>query len=155
MSVATATDVRVRRMDPSDMLAVLAIEQASFSQQPWAEEQFQSCLHRFDCVEMVAEQRGNVIGFIIYALRDEDSHLLNVAVHPARRRCGVGAQLVRKLTGTLSPRQRTRIIVEVRETNLVAQQFFRSQGFQAIRVLRNHCPDTGEDAFLMQYPVPS
>jgi ribosomal-protein-alanine N-acetyltransferase len=39
----------------------------------------------------------------------------------------------------------------VRETNLTAQLFFRSQGFKAVRVLRSYYEDSGEDAFLMQY----
>ncbi|CAN5534454.1 hypothetical protein BH10PLA2_BH10PLA2_35260 [soil metagenome] len=29
--------------------------------------------------------------------------------------------------------------------------FFRSQGFLALRVLKTHYEDSGEDAFLMQY----
>jgi hypothetical protein len=39
----------------------------------------------------------------------------------------------------------------VRETGLAAQYFFRSQGFRATEVVREHFGDTGEDAYLMQY----
>ena len=46
---------------------------------------------------------------------------------------------------------RTRITLEVRETNLNAQLFFRAQNFRAVRVLRSYYEDSGEDAFLMQY----
>ena len=51
----------------------------------------------------------------------------------------------------LSSHRRTRITLEVRETNLPAQLFFRTQGFRAVRVLRSYYEDSGEDAFLMQY----
>ena len=56
-----------------------------------------------------------------------------------------------KLVSKLSSHRRTRITLEVRETNLAAQLFFRTQGFRAVRVLRSFYEDSGEDAFLMQY----
>ena len=62
--------------------------------------------------------------------------------------------MVGKLISKLSSHRRTRITLEVRETNLVAQLFFRSQDFRAVRVLRGYYEDSGEDAFLMQYQLP-
>ena len=59
--------------------------------------------------------------------------------------------MVAKLISKLSSHRRTRITLEVRETNLAAQLFFRTQGFRAVRVLRAFYEDSGEDAFLMQY----
>ena len=53
--------------------------------------------------------------------------------------------------GKLSNQRRTRIVLEVRETNLAAQVFFRSMGFRAVSVLRDFYDDTTEDAYLMQY----
>ncbi len=56
-----------------------------------------------------------------------------------------------KLVGKLSSQRRTRILLEVRETNLAAQLFFRKQGFRAVSVLRDFYEDTTEDAYVMQY----
>jgi ribosomal-protein-alanine N-acetyltransferase len=42
-------------------------------------------------------------------------------------------------------------MLEVRETNLPAQVFFRSNGFRAISVMRNFYDDTPEDAYAMQF----
>ena len=67
------------------------------------------------------------------------------------------ASRVTKLIGKLSPQCRNRILLEVRETNLDAQLFFRDTGFRAISVLRDFYEDTTEDAYLMQYryrPLP-
>jgi ribosomal-protein-alanine N-acetyltransferase len=88
---------------------------------------------------------------MIYELHKNRLHILNFAVHPAYRRHGVGMQMVAKLISKLSSHRRTRITLEVRETNLAAQLFFRAQGFRAMRVLRTYYEDSGEDAFLMQY----
>jgi ribosomal-protein-alanine N-acetyltransferase len=56
-----------------------------------------------------------------------------------------------KLIAKLSAQRRTRIVLEVRETNLAAQLFFRQQGFRAVSLLRDFYEDTTEDAYLMQY----
>src|SRR5262249_52846052 len=97
------------------------------------------------------EQGEKVVGFMIYELHKAKLHILNFAVHPTCRRSRVGTQMVAKLISKLSSHRRTRITLEVRETNLGAQLFFRQQGFRAVRVLRSYYEDSGEDAFLMQY----
>ena len=142
--------VHIRWMIRRDMPEVLQTEQESFDYS-WTEEDFLRCLRQRNCIGMVAEQGEKVVGFMIYELHKTKLHILNFAVHPACRRAGVGAQMVAKLISKLSSHRRTRITLEVRETNLPAQLFFRAQGFLAVRVLRAYYEDSGEDAFLMQY----
>lgn len=146
----TPLRVHIRWMIRRDMPEVLQTEQDSF-EFPWAEEDFLRCLREQNCVGMVAEQGERVVGFMIYELHKQELHILNFAVHPGYRRGAVGAQMVAKLIGKLSSHRRTRIALEVRETNLPAQLFFRSQGFRAVRVLRHFYEDSGEDAYVMQY----
>jgi [ribosomal protein S18]-alanine N-acetyltransferase len=142
--------VHIRWMIRRDMPEVLQTEQASF-EYAWTEEDFLRCLRQRNCIGMVAEQGEKVVGFMIYELHKAKLHILNFAVHPGYRRLGVGAQMVAKLISKLSSHRRTRITLEVRETNLPAQLFFRVQGFRALRVLRAYYEDSGEDAFQMQY----
>jgi ribosomal-protein-alanine N-acetyltransferase len=142
--------VHIRWMIRRDMPEVLQTEQESF-EFSWTEEDFLRCLRQRNCIGMVAEQGERVVGFMIYELHKNKLHILNFAVHPGYRRYGVGAQMVAKLISKLSSHRRTRITLEVRETNLSAQLFFRAQGFRAVRVMRTFYEDSGEDAFLMQY----
>ena len=100
---------------------------------------------------MVAEQEGTVVGFMIYELHRSRLHILNFSVHPTHLRMGIGKQMVDKLIGKLSLQRRTKIMLEVRETNLAAQLFFREAGFRAISVLRDYYEDTTEDAYMMAY----
>jgi ribosomal-protein-alanine N-acetyltransferase len=144
--------VHIRWMIRRDMPEVLQTEQESF-EYSWTEEDFLRCLRQRNCIGMVAEQGEKVVGFMIYELHKAKLHILNFAVSPAQRRSGVGAQMVAKLISKLSSHRRTRITLEVRETNLVAHLFFRQQGFRAVRVLRSYYEDSGEDAFLMQYKI--
>lgn len=146
--------VHIRWMIRRDMQEVLQAEQQCFAQS-WTEEDFLRCLRQRNCIGMVAEAGDKVIGFMIYELHKNKLHILNFAVHPDYQRSGVGLQMAVKLIGKLSSHRRTRITLEVRETNLSGQVFFRNQGFKAIRVLRSFYDDSNEDAYLMQYKLPS
>ena len=55
------------------------------------------------------------------------------------------------MANQFTSKRRQEIVLEVRETNLAAQLFYQSQGFRAVRVLRNHYADSAEDAYVMQY----
>lgn len=142
--------VHIRWMIRRDMTEVLDIERDSF-EFPWFEEDFIRCLRQRNCIGMVAEQGERVVGFMIYELHKTRLHILNFAVAADCRRLGVGEQMIAKLQSKLSSQRRTRITLEVRETNLAAQLFFRTGGFRATSVLRDYYDDSTEDAYLMQY----
>lgn len=142
--------VHIRWMIRRDMPSVLAIEEASF-EFPWSEEEFIRCLRQRNCIGMVAEQDDQVVGFMIYELHKNRLHLLNFSVAAESRRTCIGTSMVDKLSSKLSQDRRNRITLEVRETNLSAQLFFKKLGFRAVSVLRDFYEDTTEDAYLMQY----
>ena len=141
--------VHIRWMIRRDMPEILEIERQSF-EFPWSEEDFIRCLRQRNCIGMVAECDERIVGFMIYELHKNRLHILNFAVHRSIRRHGVGRQMAAKLTSKLSHQRRTRILLEVRETNLSAQLFFRATGFRAVSVLRDFYEDTTEDAYLME-----
>ncbi|MDP6467982.1 MAG: ribosomal protein S18-alanine N-acetyltransferase [Pirellulaceae bacterium] len=142
--------VHIRWMIRRDMPDVLDIENRSF-EFPWSEEDFIRCLRQRNCIGMVAEYDEQVVGFMIYELHKTRLHILNFSVHEDFRRRNVGHAMVSKLISKLSHQRRNRILLEVRETNLGAQLFFRRAGFSAVSVLRDFYDDTTEDAYLMQY----
>lgn len=146
----TTIAVHIRWMIRRDMPEVLDIEGSSF-EFPWSEEDFIRCLRQRNCIGMVAEFDEQIVGFMIYELHKNQLHILNFAVHPDFRRRGVAATMVDKLIGKLSHQRRNRILLEVRETNLGALLFFKSQGFVAESVLRGWYDETDEDAVQMVY----
>ena len=137
------------------MPAVLKIEGLSF-RFAWSEDDFLRCMRQRNSIGMVAEEDNKIVGFMIYEMHKNRLHIMNLAVHPDARRNGVGGALVEKLMGKLSHERRNWILLDVRETNLTAQMFFKSIGFKAVSVLRDfyECGvgnDLSEDAYLMQY----
>jgi ribosomal-protein-alanine N-acetyltransferase len=142
--------LHIRWMMRRDIPEVLDIEEGSF-EFPWVEEEFIRCLRNRNCTGMVADHEDRVVGFMIYELHKTRIHVLTFAVAPDCRRRGVGRQMVEKLGKKNTTQRRSRIVLEVRESNLPAQVFFRENGFRAVSVLRGHYEDTPEDAYLMQY----
>lgn len=143
-------NVHIRWMIRRDMFEVLEIEREAF-EFPWSEDDFIKCLRQRNCIGMVAEHGERIVGFVIYELHKREIHLLNFAVAKDTRRKGVGSQMTAKLISALSFQRRQQIVLEVRETNLQAQLFFKQQRFRAVSVLRDFYDDTTEDAYLMQY----
>jgi [ribosomal protein S18]-alanine N-acetyltransferase len=142
--------VHIRWMIRRDMPEVLGIERSSF-EFPWSEDDFIRCLRQRNCIGMVAEHGDDVVGFMIYELHKSRLHILNFAVADTMRQREVGSQMVYKLISKLSSQRRRRITLEVRETNLSAQLFFKTCGFRATAVLRSYYEDSPEDAYVMQY----
>lgn len=142
------TRVRVRPVTEDDVPAVYAIEVASF-EFVWSEEDFERCGEHSEC--MVAEHEEQVVGFMIYDLHADHIRVLNFAVLPEQRRRGVGTQMVAHLFDRLSARRCAWIMLEIRESNLTAQLFFRANGFRFVAALRDFYTHTPEDAYLMQY----
>lgn len=133
-----------------DVPAILDIESKSF-EVGLSEEQLIRTLRQRNCIGIVAEISDTVVGHMIYELHKNRLHVLNFAVHPDHRHRGVGSAMVNNLLGKLAPDRRNRITLEVRETNLDAQLFWKAMGFRAEQVLRNFYEDTKEDAYLMTY----
>ena len=142
--------VHVRWMIRRDMADVLDIEENNF-EFPWQEEDFLNCLRQRNCIGMVAEYEGRVVGFMVYENHRTRIHLLNFAVHPLCQCRGVGNQMVAKLISKLKTQRKTRIILEVRETNVPAQIFFRECGFRAVNIMPGFYGDTPEDYYMMIY----
>jgi len=134
----------------ANMERVLQIEKECF-EIPWVENDFLNCLRQRNNIGMVAEHDQEIVGFVIYGLENTRLRLLNFAVAPEARRRQVGSQMVQKLIDKLSQQRRHEIVLEVRETNVPAQLFFKAHGFRAIDILRGHYDDTTEDAYVMRY----
>ncbi len=150
MDKKTPIELKIRWFIRRDMAEVMKIENESF-ESPWTEKDFLSCLQRRDCIGIVVEHEQEIVGFMVYELHKSKLTILNFAVSDEIRRRRVGAQMVHNLIDKLSQQRRNEIILEVKESNLDAQLFFKVHGFRAIKILRNHYDYSTEDAYLMRY----
>ncbi len=141
--------MQIRWFTRRDLPFVLEIERDCF-EHPWSYDDFMLCLQKWHCIGLVAEAGCKIIGYAIYEFQRSQLHLRNFAVGKDQRRAGVGSEMLRVLFDRLSFDVRSRITVEVRESNLGAQLFFKSRGFKAVSLRRN-AHESGDDLYLMQY----
>lgn len=142
----TRADLELGPLRYGDLPAVLEIERASF-QAPWSLGMFATELAKASTIRMAARSGDDLIGYLICSRYADAWHLMNVAVAPAWRRRGIGAQMVRELIGRLGAG--ARVTLEVRESNRVAIRMYEGLGFRAAGLRPGYYPDNGESAVLM------
>jgi len=113
--------VLVRRGEPSDLDAISAIQTASPEAAQWRPADY---LH-YDL--QVAASDSGVLGFLVTRTpAPGESEILNLAVAPECRRQGVARTLIQAWMRGIAGD----IFLEVRASNLTAQKFYKSLGFQ-------------------------
>jgi len=142
--------IRLRRMRRDDLEPVVGIERACFPN-AWRRRQFLACLRDKAHHVWVAERFGQVVGFVVYKRDGSVVHLMNLAVDPHYRHRRIAEQMVSHLLSESGGSGGELVRLEVRETNLDAQLFYRYLGFKAVAVRRGYYPDTGEDAYEMEF----
>ena len=145
-------DLHFRAMTPADLEAVVSIERASM-ESPWERRGFAKRLAKKKSRCYVATDGDQVVAYAALAFEEGRAHLLNFAVAPPRRRQGIGREFTQFLMNVCSMLELSRLVQEVRETNLGAQLFYRSLDLRATKVLRKFYEDTGEDAYRMEREV--
>lgn len=143
----------VRWMIRRDMEAVAEMEAATFAH-PWTEKEFQDCLRRQNAIGLVVEFDGEIVGYVIYELHKWHVNVINFVVHPDCKRNGIGVIILAKLKQKLSAERRNRITLDISETNLSGQLFFKAQGFVATRVIANRYDVSDEAAYVMEFRLP-
>ena len=142
--------VLVRWMVRRDFAQVLAVEETCF-EFPWTEQEFRLCLQQPNCLIMVAEHEGRIVGFVVYETPKNQFFVTNIAVDPEFQRHGIARQMIRKLVSKMIQQRRHKIVIEIRETNLQALLCFRALGFTSATILKDFYEGRNEDAYVLQY----
>ena len=145
------SEVLVRPATVEDLPAILAIEQASFTD-PWTLGAFRSMLGQSHVMAAVAELDGEVAGYsVAWAIGDE-AELANLAVAPGRRGQGIGRRLLDALLRMVDGQGGANVFLEVRDSNEAAQALYRSRGFTAAGRRKGYYRKPTEDAVVMRRP---
>jgi ribosomal-protein-alanine N-acetyltransferase len=139
----------IREMRREDIGAILGIERRSFPT-PWTEWMFVSHL-KFTgiSVNLVLETGEGISGYAIAWVAYDEIHLLSIAVGPEHRRLGYGRALIEEIIRCGRARGGSLVVLEVREGNEPARNFYKNMGFEVIGKRKRYYIDTGEDAFVM------
>jgi len=151
--VAVSVPVVVDAMRLADVAAVLEIERLSFSS-PWPAYAFEQELTANRLAHYVVARRDEqVVGFAGVWLMVDEAHITTFGVHPDHRRRGIGRRLLLRLAALARELHASRMTLEVRVSNLPAQELYRSFGFAVAGRRIAYYSDDGEDALVMTTPA--
>ncbi len=142
------TDVpyRIRPATAADLGAVAEIERAVFSD-PWPAAAFRSLLTPFAWVAVHTD--GTLAGYVFAHHALDEGEILNLAVHPAHRRAGVGRALVERVFAALAGGGVARVYLEVRESNQAGRAFYGRLGFRPVGRRPGYYARPREDALVL------
>lgn len=136
----------LRSAAADDLPALVEIEHQSFAQPNWSARDFL----RYETV--LATVEGQVAGFVVwrdvFSPKDGERgerEILNLAVAPPFRRRGVAARLLQQV---LQPEMDC--FLEVRESNLIAQDLYRKLGFVPVGRREKYYQRPTETGIVMQ-----
>ena len=140
----------IRAIREEDVRQIHEIETLCFPM-PWSEE---SILH--DVKENVVARwlvmddgEGRVLAYAGMWFVLDEAHVCNVAVHPDCRRLGYGRKIMEALMQLAMDNSMSMMTLEVRRSNLAAQNLYHACGFLDVGYRKRYYEDNKEDALIM------
>ena len=143
-----ARDDNIRQMTVDDLGRIIDIEIAAY-EHPWTVGIFRDCLRvGYSC--WVYRHDGVIVAYGIVMLSGAEAHVLNLCVHPEFQCRGIGRLMLNHLTHIAREAGADTILLEVRQSNIIAIQLYLSADFHELGVRAGYYPDHDgrEDAII-------
>lgn len=143
------TEVQYDYFGEQDIDIALDIERES-NPFPWTVKNFKDCIEK-GYYSLVLKEGMKVIGFAILSVSTEESHLLNIGLTSSKRGQGLGKELLEKIIMAAEVMGSKKIFLEVRISNVIAIDLYKTSGFKEIGLRKNYyrTKEGREDAILM------
>ena len=149
LGATDAQPVRVGPMRRRHLRGVLRIEE-QVNPRPWSLSLFMSELRYTESRAYVVARIGTeIVGYAGLMLVIGDGHITNVGVDPEHRRRGIATRMLLILTRRALEEGAEALTLEVRASNIGAQELYRQFGFVPAGVRKGYYSDVGEDAIIM------
>lgn len=141
--------VTIREMIQDDIDTVHAIEQDSYTS-AWTKEVFYNeLINNAHAFYAVIAYKGEVVGYAGMWVVYDDAQITTIAIEEAFRGKRLGEQLFRYMLQTAYRLDVARLSLEVRVSNVVAQNMYRKFGLVPGGVRKGYYTDNNEDAIVM------
>lgn len=142
-------DVDLVRMRRRHLKRVMAIESMVYPR-PWSLTLFLSEIaQRNTRTYLVARHDGYVVGYAGMMFTGREAHVTNIAVDLAYHGRKVGTRLLLALITEAIARGADSLSLEVRVSNIGAQNMYAKFGFETTSVRKGYYVETREDAYVM------
>ncbi len=131
-----SSDVTLRDLHTADLTMVLPIEQAA-QVSPWARLSFEEALTKgYYCRAL--EAQGELLAYHIVSAVMDELHILNVTCAPKAQGFGLGHMLMQDMISYAKQRALSKLFLEVRASNRIAQGLYHKWGFKQIGVRKQY-----------------
>ena len=141
--------MRLQKMESCHVQQVAQLEALCFSD-PWSENSVASELKNPLALWLVAVEKDCVAGYVGSQTVMGETDMMNIAVHPDYRRKGIAEALVNGLTGELKALGSQCLTLEVRASNIAAQNLYAKLDFIQIGRRPNYYRHPKEDALILR-----
>ena len=149
---------------PTDLEQVMHINQVCLPEN-YSTFFFSNLYERFPATFIVAEENGEVVGYILCRIEKglsniallgvaRKAHVISIAVLPTHQHRGIGQALIQEALRNMPLYKARECYLEVRVNNTPAVSLYKKMGFDVKREVRNYYKD-GEDAYVMAMKLPS
>ncbi len=135
-------------MNKDHVSQIAQLEAQCFSD-PWSEKSIASELENPLSLWLVAEENGQVFGYVGSQTVLDESDMMNVAVDPRFRRQGIARALIETLIAELAKMGSRCLRLEVRVSNENARALYARMGFQQLGLRKNYYHNPKEDALIL------
>ncbi|HUW60639.1 MAG TPA: ribosomal protein S18-alanine N-acetyltransferase [Candidatus Bathyarchaeia archaeon] len=142
------SELRFRKIEPRDLDEVVEIEQEAFPE-PWTRGMFCQEISSSMSHFYVALVDDTLVGYVGFWQVVDEAHITSVTVRKEYRGRGYGRVLTDFITRAAAREGLTRATLEVRVTNMTAQNLYMSLGFEKTGTRKGYYKKTNEDAIIM------
>lgn len=104
----------------------------------WTPSRVLNSIRNVETSVPVADEAEQVVGFGIMNYKEDEAHLLLLAVQASHRRRGIGTAIMSWLEATALTAGIGLIYLESRRRNVEARAFYQELGYKEIRVIRGY-----------------
>lgn len=141
--------MEIVQMTTEHIAAVAKLEALCFSA-PWSENSLKTETTNPLALWLVAQEGGCVYGYIGSQSVLGEADMMNLAVDPEHRRCGIAKQLVIELINCLKRQQVHCLTLEVRVSNDNAIALYNGLGFVQVGIRPRYYSAPKEDALILR-----
>lgn len=139
-----------RLMGEADVATIFAIDEQIYPF-PWSEPIFSDCI-KAGHLCLVYEIQEQLVAYGVAGLFTDEAHILNLSVAGQYQGKGFGRMMLRKMIELVEEAGAKKVILEVRESNQVARQLYKTEDFKEIGLRKGYYPDESgrEDAIVLE-----
>ena len=141
-------NIVIRPMTIDDVDGVFEVEKNCFEHY-WSKGEFEKEMKNDVARYLVADIDRKIVGYVGIWFVAGEGHITNVAVHSDYRGQKIGDILIKHLVKICKDNNIFAMTLEVRVSNIVAQNLYKKYGFKLAGIRKEYYSDNKEDAMIM------